>query len=146
MQKFRKNWLRVYINPVPIWSHYNKSLCHIDSFMILKHGGSPVNFMAITCQHYLEGEFLSLNTMEILGWIIFVVGSVLCLMGCSVSSLASTTRQSRNLSPYSLWSLDSQKCLQTMSNVREVDGGQNPTVLKYIALKKYSLTRTTALS
>lgn len=96
---------------------YNTSLCHIDSFMILKQGWSPVNIMAITCQHYFEAEFLSLNTMDILGWIIFVAGTVLCLMGCAASSLASTTRQSRNLSPNYQ---GRQRCLWTFDMVGKI--------------------------
>lgn len=42
--------------------------------MILKQGWCPVNIMAITWQHYFEAELLSLNTMDILGWIILATG------------------------------------------------------------------------
>lgn len=143
MQKFRKNWLRVYVSPAPIWSHYSKSLCLIDSFMILKQGWCPVNIMAITCQHYFEAELLSLNTMDILGWIILATGLSHAL--CDVHHHPWLLPLDRVET-----SLPTPCEVLTVRNVSIVKcpGGRwwaKPTVAEYITLKKHSLKRMTAL-
>ena len=69
--------------------------------------------MAIICPCYFKAECLNLGATDILGWIIVIIRTVLCIMGYLAASLASSTKQNRNshLHPWSR--LDNQMSLDT---------------------------------
>lgn len=52
--------------------------------MILKHGWSLVNIMAIIGQHYFKVEFLNLGSMGTVGWISFLFGEGWGLLSCAL--------------------------------------------------------------